>query len=35
MTNTFEDIVAWQRARDFVKHVYIITEQFPDDENLD
>jgi len=34
MTNTFEDIIAWQRARIFIKHVYIITKTFPDDEKF-
>ena len=34
MTNTFEDIIAWQRARIFIKHVYIITKKFPDDEKF-
>ena len=34
MTNTFEDIVAWQRARVFIKHVYVITKRFPDDERF-
>ena len=34
MTNTFEDIIAWQRARVFIKHVYIITKRFPDDEKF-
>ena len=32
MTNTFEDIVAWQKAREFIRHVYQITRSFPDDE---
>ena len=34
MTNSFEDIIAWQRARVFIKHVYIITKKFPDDEKF-
>ena len=34
MTNTFEDIIAWQRARIFIKHVYVITKKFPDDEKF-
>lgn len=32
MTNSFEDIIAWQHARVFIKHVYVITKRFPDDE---
>ncbi len=32
MTNTFEDIIAWQKAREFIRHVYQITRSFPDDE---
>lgn len=34
MTNTFEDIIAWQRARFFIKHVYNISKKFPDDEKF-
>lgn len=34
MTNTFEDIIAWQRARVFIKHVYNISKKFPDDEKF-
>lgn len=34
MTNSFEDIIAWQRARVFIKHVYITTKKFPDDEKF-
>ena len=34
MTNTFEDLVAWQKARVFIKHTYQITRRFPDDEKF-
>lgn len=34
MTTTFEDLIAWQRARVFIKHVYQITKTFPDDERF-
>lgn len=34
MTNTFEDVVAWQKARVFIRHVYEVTEKFPDDEKF-
>lgn len=34
MTTRFEDIIAWQKARVFIQHVYIVTKQFPDDEKF-
>ena len=34
MTTTFEDLIAWQKARVFIKHVYQITKTFPDDERF-
>lgn len=34
MTTRFEDIIAWQKARVFIKHVYIVTQSFPDDEKF-
>lgn len=34
MTTTFEDLLAWQKARVFIKHVYQITKAFPDDERF-
>lgn len=34
MTTRFEDIIAWQKARIFIKHVYTITRKFPDDEKF-
>ena len=34
MTSTFEDIIAWQHARSFVKHVYLTTKEFPDEERF-
>lgn len=35
MTTRFEDIIAWQKARIFIKHVYTITRKFPDDEKFE
>lgn len=34
MTTTFEELVAWQKARVFIRHVYLITKTFPDDEKF-
>lgn len=34
MTTTFEELVAWQKARFFIRHVYLITKTFPDDEKF-
>lgn len=34
MTTRFEDIIAWQKARVFIKHVYTITKHFPDEEKF-
>lgn len=34
MTTRFEDIIAWQKARIFIKHVYTITRKFPDNEKF-
>ena len=34
MTTRFEDIIAWQKARVFIRHVYTVTKQFPDDEKF-
>lgn len=34
MTTRFEDIIAWQKARVFIQHVYTVTKQFPDDEKF-
>ena len=34
MTTRFEDIIAWQKARIFIKQVYTITRKFPDDEKF-
>lgn len=34
MTTRFDDIIAWQKARIFIKHVYTITRKFPDDEKF-
>lgn len=32
MTTRFEDIIAWQKARIFINHVYSITKTFPQEE---
>ena len=32
MTTRFEDIIAWQKARVFINHVYRVTKSFPQDE---
>ena len=32
MTTRFEDVVAWQKARLFINHVYRITQGFPSHE---
>ena len=32
MTNTFEELIAWQKARTFILHVYKLTKGYPDDE---
>lgn len=34
MTTRFEDIIAWQKARVFIQHVYIVTKRYPDDEKF-
>lgn len=34
MTNTFEEVIAWQKARVFIHHVYSATKTFPDDEKF-
>jgi four helix bundle protein len=34
MTNRFEDIIAWQKARVFINHVYRVTKAFPDEEKF-
>lgn len=34
MTTRFEDIIVWQKARVFIRHVYTVTKQFPDDEKF-
>lgn len=34
MTTRFEDIIAWQKARLFIRHVYIVTKQYPEDEKF-
>lgn len=34
MTNTFEEVIAWQKARVFIRHVYSATQTFPDDEKF-
>lgn len=34
MTTRFEDIIAWQKTRVFIRHVYTVTKQFPDDEKF-
>lgn len=32
MTTRFEDIIAWQKARVFINHVYRVTKEFPPEE---
>ena len=32
MTTRFEDIIAWQKARVFINHVYRVTREFPPEE---
>ena len=32
MTNTFEELIAWQKSRSFILHVYKLTKKYPDDE---
>ena len=34
MTTRFEDIIAWQKARLFIRHVYVVTKQYPEDEKI-
>ncbi len=34
MTRSFEDVIAWQKAHDFVLLVYKTTKKFPDDEKF-
>ena len=34
MTTRFEDIIAWQKARVFINHVYQITKGFPSEEKF-
>ena len=34
MTNTFEDLLAWQKARVFIKHTYQLTSCFPNSEQF-
>lgn len=34
MTTRFEDIIAWQKARLFIRHVYVVTKQYPEDEKF-
>jgi len=32
-SHSFKDLECWQQAHEFVKAVYLITKQFPEDEN--
>lgn len=32
MTIRFEDVIAWQKARIFINHVYNVTKRFPPEE---
>ena len=32
MTTRFEDVIAWQKARVFINHVYSVTKEFPTEE---
>lgn len=34
MTSRFEDIIAWQKARVFINHVYNATRNFPPEERF-
>lgn len=34
MTTRFEDVIAWQKARIFINHVYHITKGFPSEEKF-
>lgn len=34
MTTRFEDIIAWQKSRVFINHVYQITKGFPSEEKF-
>ena len=34
MTTRFEDIIAWQKARVFINHVYRVTREFPQEEKF-
>ena len=34
MTNSFENIIAWQKAHEFVVYVYKITERYPNTESF-
>ena len=34
MTTRFEDVIAWQKARVFINHVYRVTKSFPSDERF-
>ena len=34
MTNSFENIIAWQKAHEFVVFVYRITERYPNTESF-
>ena len=32
MSNSFQDLECWRRAHEFVKEVYEVTKDFPEDE---
>jgi len=32
--NNFKKLIVWQRAREFVKDIYILTKKFPNDEQF-
>ena len=34
MTTRFEDVIAWQKARVFINHVYRVTKNFPVEEKF-
>ena len=34
MTTRFEDVIAWQKARVFINHVYSVTKNFPSEERF-
>ena len=34
MTTRFEDVIAWQKARVFINHVYRLTKEFPIEEKF-